>query len=245
MKNTVIIIPTRLEAKRFPNKPLAKINNTPMILHVLNKAKESKIGEVFVATPDQKIFDIVNNNGGTAILTKSSHLSGSDRVYEAYSEKIKNDADLIINLQGDMPNINPNNILKLEKLMKSNNCDIGTLASPIKDNKEIANTNVVKVHLNEKLKDDSFLEAKDFFREKKDLNNDKIYHHLGLYIFTKDALTRYVKLTRSKLEIKRNLEQMRAIENNMIVKVGHTHSMPLSVDTEEDFNKIKKEMEKI
>ena len=245
MKNTVIIIPTRLAAKRFPNKPLVKINDIPMILHVLNKAKDSKVGEVFVATPDQKIFDIVNNNGGTAILTKINHLSGSDRVYEVYSEKIKNNADLIINLQSDMPSINPNNILKLEKLMRSNNCDIGTLASPIKDNKEITNSNVVKVQLDQKLEDDSFLEAKDFFREKKDLNNGKIYHHLGLYIFTKDALTRYVKLTRSKLEIKRNLEQMRAMENNMIVKVGLTHSMPLSVDTEEDLKKVKKEMEKL
>jgi len=245
MKNTAIIIPTRLAAKRFPNKPLAEINKIPMILHVLNKAKESKVGEVFVATPDKKIFDIVNNNGGTAILTKKKHLSGSDRVYEAYLEKIKNNADLIINLQGDMPNINPNNIVKLEKLMKDNNCDIGTLASPIKDDNELIDSNVVKVQVDQALKDDSFLEAKDFFRKKKDLFNDKTYHHLGLYIFTKDALTRYVKLPRSKLEIERNLEQMRAMENNMVIKVGLTDSMPLSVDTEEDFKKVKKEMEKL
>ena len=245
MKNTAIIIPTRLTATRFPNKPLAKINNIPMILHVLNKAKESKVGEVFVATPDKKIFDIVNNNGGVAILTKKNHLSGSDRVYEVYSEKIKNNVDLIINLQGDMPNINPNNIAKLEKLMRSNNCDIGTLASPIKDDNEFIDSNVVKVHVGQVLEDDSFLEAKDFFRKKKDLINDNIYHHLGLYIFTKDALTRYVKLSRSKLEIERNLEQMRAMENNMVVKVGLIRSMPLSVDTEEDLKKIKKEMEKL
>ena len=245
MKNTAIIIPTRLAAARFPDKPLAEINNIPMILHVLNKAKESKVGEVFVATPDKKIFDIVNNNGGTAILTKKKHLSGSDRVYEAYLEKIKNNADLIINLQGDMPNINPNNIVKLEKLMKDNNCDIGTLASPIKDDNELIDSNVVKVQVDQALKDDSFLEAKDFFRKKKDLFNDKTYHHLGLYIFTKDALTRYVKLPRSKLEIERNLEQMRAMENNMVIKVGLTDSMPLSVDTEEDFKKVKKEMEKL
>jgi len=245
MKNTAIIIPTRLAAARFPNKPLAEINNIPMILHVLNKAKESKVGEVFVATPDKKIFDIVNNNGGIAILTKKKHLSGSDRVYEAYLEKIKNNADLIINLQGDMPNINPNNIVKLEKLMKDNNCDIGTLASPIKDDNELIDSNVVKVQVDQALKDDGFLEAKDFFRKKKDLFNGKTYHHLGLYIFTKDALTRYVKLPRSKLEIERNLEQMRAMENNMIIKVGLTDSMPLSVDTEEDFKKVKKEMEKL
>ena len=245
MKKTAIIIPTRLGAKRFPNKPLVKINNVPMILHVIKKAKESKVGEVFVATPDQKIFDIVNNNGGIAILTQNNHQSGSDRIYEVYSKKLKNNVDLIINLQGDMPNIEPNSISKLEKLMRSNDCDIGTLASPIKDDNEITDPNIVKVHVDQILKDDSFREAKDFFRKKKDLINEKIYHHLGLYIFTKDALTRYVKLTRSKLEIERNLEQMRAMENNMVIKVGLTDSMPLSIDTEKDLKKVKKEMEKL
>ena len=129
--------------------------------------------------------------------------------------------------------------------MRSNQCDIGTLASPIRDNDEIVNENVVKVKVEETLKDHSFLAAKDFFRKKKDLNNDKVYHHLGLYIFTKDALTRYVKLKRSKLEIERNLEQMRAMENNMLIKVGMTNSMPLSVDTKQDLEKVKKEMEKL
>ena len=244
MKNTAIIIPTRLAARRFPNKPLAKINNTPMILHVLNKAKESKVGKVFVATPDKKIFDIVNNNGGIAILTQDNHPSGSDRVYEVFSKTLQNNVDLIINLQADMPNINPNTISKLEKHMRNNDCDIGTLASPIKDYNEVDDPNVVKVRVDQSLKEDSFLEAKDFFRNKKDLINQKIYHHLGLYIFTKDALTRYVKLKRSKLEIERNLEQMRAMENNMVIKVGLTHSMPLSVDTESDLKKVKKEMER-
>ena len=162
MKNTAIIIPTRLEAKRFPNKPLAKINNVPMIIHVLNRAKESKVGEVFVATPDQKIFDIVKSNGGNAILTQYDHPSGSDRVYEAYSKKIKENVDLIVNLQGDMPNIKPNNISKLEKFMRNNHCDIGTLASPIKEKNEIMDPNVVKVEAHEILKDDSFSLAKDF-----------------------------------------------------------------------------------
>ena len=245
MKNTAIIIPTRLAAKRFPNKPLAKINNIPMILHVFNKAKESNVGEVFVATPDKKIFEIVNNNGGNAILTEENHESGSDRVYEVYSKKLKNSVDLIINLQSDMPNIKPNTISKLEKLMINNNCDIGTLASPIRDENEINDINVVKVHLDQPLKDDSFHEAKDFFRKKKDFIPEKTYHHLGLYIFTKDALTRYVKLARSKLEIERNLEQMRAMENNMLIKVGLANSMPLSVDTEEDLIKVKKNMEKL
>ena len=143
MKDTAIIIPTRLGAKRFPNKPLAKINNVPMIIHVLNRAKESKVGEVFVATPDDEIFRIVKENGGNAILTKHDHPSGSDRVYEAYINKLKDNVDLIINLQGDMPNIKPNSISKLEKLMRNNVCDIGTLASFIKNKDEIINSNIV------------------------------------------------------------------------------------------------------
>ena len=242
MKNTVIIIPTRLGAKRFPNKPLAKINNVPMIIHVLNRAKESKVGEVFVATPDNAIFQIVKENGEKAILTKVDHQSGSDRVYEACTQKLKNNVDLIINLQGDMPNIKPNSISKLAKLMKNNNCDIGTLASYITDKNDIIDPNVVKVHVDQPLKDDNFLVAKDFFRVKKNLNNEKIYHHIGIYAFTNIALTKYVKFARSRLEIERNLEQMRAMENNLIVKVGLCGSLPLSVDTEEDLVKVSKEM---
>ena len=216
-----------------------------MIIHVLNRAKESKVGEVFVATPDHKIFQVVEENGGQAILTKPNHPSGSDRVYEAYTKKLKNNVDLIINLQGDMPNIKPDSISKLEKLMRSSNCDIGTLASYLKNKNDIINPNVVKVHINEVLKGDDFFNAKDFFRIKKDCNNEKIYHHIGIYAFTSVALTKYVKLSRSKLEIERNLEQMRAMENNLILKVGLCDSLPLGVDTEKDLVEVSKEMNQL
>jgi len=244
MKNTAIIIPTRLGAKRFPNKPLAKINNVPMIIHVLNKAKKSKVGKVFVATPDKEILQIVNENGGNAILTNLNHKSGSDRIYEVFDKELKHNVDLIINLQGDMPNINPASITKLEKLMRNNHCDIGTLASQITDKTEVIDPNIVKVRLNQSLIDGNFLEAKDFFRINKDLNNEKIYHHIGIYAFTSNALTKYVKLERSKLEIERNLEQMRAMENNLVIKVGLSGSKPLGVDTEIDLKKVIKEMNK-
>ena len=242
MKNTAIIIPTRLGAKRFPNKPLAKINNLPMIIHVLNRAKESNVGEVFVATPDNEIFQIVKDHGGKAILTKADHHSGSDRVYEAYIKEIKDDVELIINLQGDMPNIQPDSISKLVNLMQNNDCDIGTLASSIKNKGDITNPNVVKVHTEQELRGDNFLKAKDFFRMKNNLNNEKIYHHIGIYAFTNIALTKYVKLNRSRLEIERNLEQMRAMENNLIINVGLCSSLPLGVDTREDLIKVGKEM---
>ena len=242
MKNTAIIIPSRLAAERFPKKPLEKINNLPMIVHVINRAKESQVGEVFVATPDDKIFNIVKENGGQPIMTKNDHLSGSDRVYEAYSNKLNENIDLIINLQGDMPNIKPSSISKLEKLMREKKCEIGTLASVLKSKDEINDPNVVKVEVDEDLNDKSFIYAKDFFRIKKDLKNEKIYHHIGIYAFTNVALTKYVKLSRSKLEIERKLEQMRAIENNINILVGLSDSSPLSVDTKEDLKQVIEEM---
>ena len=242
MANTVIIIPSRLKAKRLPNKPLIEIKGIPMIIHVMNRAKESKVGEVIVATPDIEIFNIVKKNGGEVVLTSDKHMTGSDRVYEVYSKVFQSKSDFIINLQGDVPNIKPNSISKLNKLMANNSCDIGTLASNLQNKKELLDVNVVKAEVEKDLKNNAFLKVKDFFRTKKKLNNEKIYHHIGCYAFTNDALSRYVKLSRSKKEIERNLEQMRAMENNFIIKVGFSDSVPLSVDTTDDLIKITKEM---
>ena len=141
-----------------------------------------------------------------------------------------------------MPNIKPTSIIKLVKLMRENKSDIGTLVSPIKDTSEINDSNIVKAQVDEDLNNKSFVKVSDFFREKKDVYNKKVYHHIGIYAFTSDALTKYVKLPRSKLEIKRNLEQMRAMENNMLVKVGLVEGTPLGIDTRDDLEKIKKEM---
>ena len=238
MKNTTIIIPARLKAKRFPNKPLAKILGKEMILHTLNRGLESGI-EAFVATPDNEILEIVKKHGGNAILT-GDHPNGTSRTLEAIT-KIKNDnVDLVINLQADLPNINSSSILKLEKLMRKSNSPIGTLASLITKD-EIDDENVVKVEVETDLKEDSFLKAKDFFRIKQNSKDEKIYHHIGIYAFTKDALTQYVKLPSSALEVKRNLEQMRIMSN---IKVGYCDSNPLSVDNFLDLKRVEKEMRK-
>ena len=241
MKKTAIIIPTRLAAKRFPNKHLARINNIPMIVHVLNQAKAANVGSVFVATPDEEILKVVKENYGNAVLTKSEHMSGSDRIYEVYKKELKNGVDLIINLQGDMPNIKPSSISKLENLMRRDKCEIGTLASKI-EKRDFSNPNIVKVELDRSLADDDFLEARDFFRLKKDYKSDRVYHHIGIYAFTNTSLTKYVELKRSKLEIERNLEQMRALENDLKIKVGWSDSNPLSVDTQDDIEKINEQM---
>ena len=126
--------------------------------------------------------------------------------------------------------------------MKNNTCDIGTLAAQLKKKSDVENSNIVKVYVEKNLQNDDFINAKDFFRNKEYLDNERVYHHIGIYAFTIDALTKYVKLSRSKLEIERNLEQMRAMDNNMIIKVGFSNSVPLGVDTETDLNEVASEM---
>ena len=243
MIKTAIIIPSRLDAKRLPNKPLKLINNKEMILHVYEAASKSNIGEVYIASPDQKIIDVVKNIGGKAILTKNNHETGTDRVFEVFERSLNSDPDIIVNLQGDMPNIDPKAIKTLVNYMGEGKCDIGTLASEINSNSELEDKNVVKVLVKNKLSKGKFAEALDFIRihSKKDY---KAYHHIGIYAFTNKALLRYVHFKRSKLELERKLEQLRAMENNMKIHVGYVNSSPLSVDTEEDLNKVKKFMEK-
>ena len=240
MKNTLVILPVRLAAERFNRKPLASINNMPMIIHSLKRALEAKVGEVFVATPDIEILDIVKKHGGQAILTTNNHPNGTSRVFEAFTKLKNNDVDLVINLQGDMPNIKPSSISKLEKLMRENNSFIGTLASKLEKD-EIDDENVVKVEVETDLKEDSFLKAKDFFRIKKDLKNKKIYHHLGIYCFQSSYLKRYVELGESKQEKIQKLEQLRIL-GKIDINVGYCDSNPLSVDTVEDLKRIEKEM---
>ena len=243
MNNIVIIIPARLNAERLPNKPLKLINNKEMILHVYDVAKNSNVGQVIVATPDQEIFELIKKHNGQAILTSNKHKTGTDRVFEVFEEELKSKPDIVINFQGDMPNLNPNVIKDLAEHMKKNLCDIGTLASYIANSHEEKDHNVVKVITDKIITNKLFAKAVDFFRISKKPLNKLTYHHVGIYAFTNKALIRYVNLKRSKLELERKLEQMRALENKMKIDVGYIDSCPLSVDTEEDLKAIKEIME--
>ena len=244
MEKIAIIIPSRLSAARLPNKPLKLINNKEMILHVYEAAINSDTGDVYVATPDQKIIDIVENAGGNAIKTSNNHETGTDRVFEVFKNNLKNKPNIIINLQGDMPNIKPDAISSLVSYMKEGKCDIGTLASEFSSKDELKNPNIVKVEIKDKFSSKNFLNALNFFR-KDEGSKGALYHHIGIYAFTNKALMRYVSLKRSKLELERNLEQLRALDNNMSIHVGYIKTSPLSVDTEEDLIEIKKIMENI
>ena len=241
MNKIAIIIPSRLDASRLPNKPLELINNKQMILHVYEAAKKTNSGDVYVATPDQRIIDVVTSNGGQAILTSLTHQTGTDRVYEVFKNQLKNEPNIIVNLQGDMPNIDPKAITDLISHMNKGECDIGTLASAFSSEAEMNEENNVKVVVKEKLEANSFVKATDFFRTSSNIYNN-IYHHVGIYAFTNKALVRYVSLERSKLELERNLEQLRALENNMSIHVGYINSSPLSVDTKNDLIEVKKIM---
>ena len=242
MDKTAIIIPSRLDAVRLPNKPLELIKNKEMILHVDEAAQKTNTGDVYVATPDQKIIDVVTKNGGKAILTEVNHQTGTDRIYEVFKNHLKSEPDLIINLQGDMPNINPKAITNLVSYMSEGKCDIGTLASTFSSESELADENNVKVATKNKLKINQFDQAIDFFRQDtKEYEN--YFHHVGIYAFTNKALVRYVSLKRSKLELERKLEQLRALENSMSIHVGYINSSPLSVDTKSDLMEVRKIME--
>ena len=243
MNNIVIIIPSRLNAERLPNKPLKIINQKEMILHVHDTAKKSNVGEVFVATPDHKILDLISQNNGQAVLTSAKHQTGTDRVFEVFEKVLKSKPEIIINFQGDMPNLNSNVIKDLAEHMKKNLCDIGTLASYIENDHEKKNPNVVKVITDSTIENKFFAKAVDFFRISKKPLNKLTYHHVGIYAFTNKALIRYVGLDRSKLEIKRKLEQLRALEDNMKIDVGYIDACPLSVDTEKDLVAVRKVME--
>jgi len=244
MSNIAIIIPSRLNAERLPNKPLKLISKKEMILHVYDAAKKSNVGEVIVATPDREILNLVKSYNGLAVLTSSNHKTGTDRVFEVFEKELKSTPEIIINFQGDMPNLNSQAIKDLAEHMKKNLCDIGTLASQIENDYEKKDPNVVKVIVENNIKNNSFAKAVDFFRISSEPLSEATYHHVGIYAFTNKAIIRYVSLARSKLEIERKLEQLRALEDGMKIDVGYIDACPLSVDTEADLVAVKKIMEK-
>ncbi|MDA7577454.1 3-deoxy-manno-octulosonate cytidylyltransferase [Candidatus Pelagibacter sp.] len=238
---TLTIIPSRLSATRLPGKPLLKINDLSIISHVFKRAQEANIGDVVVAAEDKEIVDDVIKNGGRAILTGGNHKTGTDRIYEAFQKlKVKN-VDLVMNLQGDEPSINIEDIKNLYKKMVSNQSKMGTLAAKMKDHNDLDNENIVKVITNENLNNDGFSKAKNFLRRSSEVAN--IYHHIGIYCYSTETLKKFVQFNQSKNEIENRLEQLRALDNNIEINVALASSSPIGVDTKEDYLALKKIME--
>ena len=231
---SVVIIPSRMASTRLPGKPLMSIDGIPMIQRVWQQAIASKIGEVFVACSEIEVHDLIVSNGGKAIMTDPNLSSGTDRVHSAFL-KINNnqDIDIIINLQGDMPLINPDHILKVIDPIK-NNFTIGTLATNLNDN-ELNNPNVIKVEVD--FKNNEISEALSFYREVA-IENKNLYHHVGIYSYTPNSINTFVNLPKSKNEIDLSLEQMRAMDSNIPIGVMYVPEVPISVDTKEDLINI-------
>ena len=232
-----------MAATRLPGKPLLKINNLSIISHVFKRAEEANIGEVVVATEDQEVLEDVLKNGGKAVLTQSDHKTGTDRVFEAYKKLDIKNVDYILNLQGDEPDINKEDIINLNNFMINQDAELGTLAAKIKDNKMLDNKNVVKVILENKLEESNFPTALNFTRDNLSADNQNIYHHIGIYSYKISVLEKFISLDQTDNEKINKLEQLRALDNKLKINVALAKSSPIGVDTEEDYLAIKKIME--
>jgi len=232
-----------MAATRLPGKPLLKINNLSIVSHVFKRAEEANIGEVVVATEDQEILTDVLKNGGRAILTSKDHKTGTDRIFEAYKKLDIKNVDYILNLQGDEPDINKDDIINLNNFMINHDADLGTLAATIQYDKMLNNKNIVKVIVENKLEEKNFPKALNFTRENLSINNQNIYHHIGIYSYKVSILEKFVSLNQTNNEKINKLEQLRALDNKLKINVALAKSSPIGVDTEEDYLAIKKIME--
>ena len=228
---TAIIIPSRMSSKRFPNKPMAKINGIPMIERVWKQGINSKIGDVYVACSEDEVFNLISSKGGKAIMTDPNLPSGTDRVFAAFNLlNNKDEYESIINLQGDMPLIDPMNIQSVN-IPLENGYDIGTIATDISSEEE-KNENITKVSIDWK-ELDIIGNSLDFYKFSTKQSSN-IYQHVGIYSFKPIALRNFVSLPASKNEIDRKLEQLRAIDAGIKIGITYVENVPISVDTLED-----------
>lgn len=238
----LIIIPARMQATRLPGKPLADIGGIPMIVHVMRRAEESGLGPVIIACDGEQIASAVRAHGGTAIITDPDHPSGSDRIFEALEAfDPEHKHNMIINLQGDVPTLDPALLGLLAAPLTTGVYDISTLATPITRPEEHENPSVVKAVFS--LKDgEKTGSALYFTRTSAPYGDGTRYHHIGVYGYTRAALTRFVALPPSPLERREKLEQLRALEDGMKMAVCVASTMPLGVDTPEDLERARQIM---
>ncbi len=234
----IVLIPARMQATRLPGKPMADIDGKPMILHVLDRAREAGIGEAAVATDDGTIRKAVEDAGGRVIMTSADHQTGSDRIFEALGKADPAGAiSIVVNLQGDLPTIAPESIRRVVEPLADPAVDIATLAVEIKDAQEKTNPNVVKV-VGTPVRE-SHLRALYFTRATAPANEGPLYHHIGIYAYRRAALERFVKLPQAPLEKRERLEQLRALEAGMRIDVAIVDALPLGVDTPADLEKAR------
>ncbi len=238
--NAIIVIPARMASTRLPGKPLADIAGTPMIVRVWRQAVRAGAGPVLVAAADAEIADTIRRAGGDAVLTDPELASGSDRVHQALSGyDPERRFDVVINLQGDLPALDPRAITAVATSLDDSGADIATLAAPISDPRDFDNPAVVKAIA---AWDDSQAHGRAlyFTRARSPSGEGPLFHHVGIYAFTRGALERFISLPVSPLERREKLEQLRALEAGMHIEVARIDEVPLSVDTPEDLEKARK-----
>ncbi|HXR94898.1 MAG TPA: 3-deoxy-manno-octulosonate cytidylyltransferase [Rhizomicrobium sp.] len=233
----ILLIPARLAATRLPAKPLADIAGMPMIVRVMRQAIAAELGPVVVAAGEKEIVAVVEAAGGKAVLTDPALPSGSDRIHAALDAlDPEGHYDVAVNLQGDLPALDPGQIRKVVAALEESGVDIATLAAPITDPAERDNPNVVKAVVAWR-PDGQLGRALYFTRGRAPFGEGPLFHHVGLYAYRREALSRFVALLPSPLEKREKLEQLRALEANMSIAVARVDSVPLSVDTPADLAK--------
>jgi 3-deoxy-manno-octulosonate cytidylyltransferase (CMP-KDO synthetase) len=238
MTSSLVLIPARMSASRLPGKPLADIGGMPMIVHVLRRAESANLGPVVVATDSREIEAAVAAAGGRAVMTRADHPTGSDRIQEA-ADLVDPERryDRIVNVQGDLPTIEPGVVRAAADLLDDPAVDIGTLTAIISRHEEITNPNVVKV-VGTPLSPRR-LRALYFTRATAPTGDGPLYHHIGLYAYRRAALERFVRLPPAPLETRERLEQLRALENGMRIDVAVVEAVPLGVDTPADLERAR------
>jgi 3-deoxy-manno-octulosonate cytidylyltransferase (CMP-KDO synthetase) len=244
MTRTLIVIPARMRATRLPGKPMLDIAGEPMIVHVWRRAVAAGAGRVVVAADTDEIVAAVRAAGGEALLTRPEHASGSDRVFEAVARVDPGErAELVVNLQGDLPTLEPRLIRACLDPLASEGPDIATLAAEIAEPEERTNPNVVKV-VGTPLPQAGRLRALYFSRSTAPHGEGPLYHHIGIYAYRRQALQRFVSLKPSPLEEREKLEQLRALEAGMRIDVEIVDTVPLGVDTPADLERARRLLEK-
>jgi 3-deoxy-manno-octulosonate cytidylyltransferase (CMP-KDO synthetase) len=239
MSRPVIIIPARMQASRLPRKPLAEVGGEPMIVHVWRRAVAACAGDVFVATDAPEIAEAVRAAGAQAIMTRDDHASGSDRVHEAAATlKAAGEADIVVNLQGDLPTLDPSLVRECIAPLEDPEVDIATLAAEIDDPAEVIDPNVVKV-IATSASGAGTMRALYFTRAPAPSGYGPFLHHIGIYAYRRAALDRFVSLPASPLEQRERLEQLRALEAGMRIDLRLVDSVPLGVDTPADLERAR------
>jgi 3-deoxy-manno-octulosonate cytidylyltransferase (CMP-KDO synthetase) len=235
----LVLIPARLAATRLPSKPLADIAGRPMIVHVWERAMEAGVGRVAVATDSPEVASVIRAAGGEAVMTRANHASGSDRIFEALNTiDPDGEFDHVVNLQGDVPTLEPRLVRTCLAPLADKPVHIATLAAEIVEADEKTNPSVVKVVGSRVAKDR--LRALYFTRATAPHGEGPLYHHIGIYAYRRSALERFVSLKPSELELREKLEQLRALEDGMRIDVACVDTVPLGVDTPADLERARR-----